>query len=42
MRNLELADPDQALAFMDRQFGSSGSGDQYDWIHEYDAMSAPV
>jgi salicylate hydroxylase len=42
MRNLELPDPDQALGFMDRQFGSSGSGDQYDWIHEYDAMSAPV
>jgi salicylate hydroxylase len=42
MRNLALADPDQAKAFMDRQFASTGSGDQYDWIHEYDAMSAPV
>jgi salicylate hydroxylase len=42
MRNLELADRAQAKAFMDRQFGSMGSSDQYDWIHEYDAMSAPV
>jgi salicylate hydroxylase len=42
MRNLALADPDQAKAFMDRQFASGGLGDQYDWIHGYDAMSAPV
>ena len=42
MRNLELANPDQATAFMDRQFAGAGSSDQYDWIHEYDALSAPV
>jgi salicylate hydroxylase len=42
MRNLALVDPDQAKAFMDRQFASTGPGDQYDWIHEYDAMSTPV
>jgi salicylate hydroxylase len=42
MRNLELANPDRAKAFMDRQFASTGSSDQYQWIHEYDAMSAPV
>ena len=42
MLNLELANPDQAKAFMDRQFASTGLGDQYDWIHEYDAMSASV
>ncbi len=42
MRNLELAVPDQAKAFMVRQFGSTGASDPYEWIHEYDAMSAPV
>ncbi len=42
MRNRELADPDQATAFMDRQFASGGHSDQYDWIHEYDALSASV
>ncbi len=42
MRNLELANPDRATAFMDLQFASAGPGDQYDWIHEYDALSAPV
>jgi salicylate hydroxylase len=42
MRNLELANPDRATAFMDRQFAAAGPGDQYDWIHEYDALSVPV
>ena len=42
MRNLELADPDQAKIFMDRQFGATGASNPYEWIHEYDAMSAPV
>jgi hypothetical protein len=42
MRNLELANPDLATAFMDRQFASTGSGDQCDWNHEYNALSAPV
>jgi len=42
MRNLELADPDQAKAFMSRQFPSMRSGDPYEWIHEYDAMSVCV
>jgi salicylate hydroxylase len=42
MRNLALANPDQTRAFMDRQFGSTGSEDQYAWIHEYDATSAPI
>jgi salicylate hydroxylase len=42
MRNFELAIPDQATAFMDRQFSSAGPGAQYDWIHKYDAMSAAV
>ena len=37
----ELADPDQAQAFMDRQFASA-SGATYDWIYRYDAMSAPL
>ena len=42
MRNPELANPDQAKAFMDRQFASAGPAEQYDWVHEYDAMSAAV
>jgi salicylate hydroxylase len=42
MRNLESANPDQVKAFMDRQFSSTASNDPYQWIHEYDAMSAPV
>ncbi len=42
MRNRELANPDQATAFMDRQFASGGHSDQYDWIHQYDALSALV
>lgn len=42
MRNLALANPDQAREFMNRQFGSTGSEDRYAWIHEYDAMSAPI
>jgi salicylate hydroxylase len=42
MRNLELADPDQAKAFMNRQFPSMRSSDPYEWIHEYDAMSVCI
>ncbi len=42
MRNVGLADPDQATAFMDRQFSSNGSSETYDWIHEYDALSVSV
>ena len=37
----ELADPNLANAFMERLFASA-SGDPYDWIHQYDAVSAPV
>jgi salicylate hydroxylase len=35
----ELADPNLAKAFMERL---SASGDHYDWIHQYDAVSVPV
>ena len=37
----ELSDPDSAHPFMDRQF-KSASGDPYEWIHQYDAVSAPI
>jgi salicylate hydroxylase len=37
----ELADPKLAEAFMERLFASA-SGDTYDWIHQYNAASAPV
>jgi salicylate hydroxylase len=42
MGNSEPASPAQARAFMDRQFAPTVTGDQYDWIHGYDAMSAPI
>jgi salicylate hydroxylase len=37
----ELADPHLAQAFMRRLF-TSASGNTYEWIHQYDAVSAPV
>jgi hypothetical protein len=37
----ELADPHLAQAFMKRLF-TSASGNTYEWIHQYDAVSAPV
>lgn len=36
----ELADPIQAQGFMDRF--TAASGDTYEWIHQYDAMSVTV
>jgi salicylate hydroxylase len=38
----ELADPKLAQAFMDRLFKSASSNDPYDWIHQYDPVSAPL
>jgi salicylate hydroxylase len=35
----ELADPNLAKAFMERL---TASGDPYDWIYQYDAVSVPV
>jgi salicylate hydroxylase len=37
----ELTDPRLAEAFMERQF-EAASSDPYEWIHQYDAVSAPV
>jgi salicylate hydroxylase len=37
----ELTDPHLAQAFMKRLF-TSASGNAYEWIHQYDAVSAPV
>jgi salicylate hydroxylase len=37
----ELANTDKAHAFMERLF-KSASGDPYEWIHQYDAVSAPI
>jgi salicylate hydroxylase len=37
----ELSDADSAHAFMDRQL-KSASGDPYEWIHRYDAVSSPI
>jgi salicylate hydroxylase len=38
----ELADPELAHAFIDRLFKSAASNDPYEWIHQYDPVSAPV
>ena len=38
----ELADPKLAQAFMDRLFNSASSNDPYEWIHQYDAVTAFV
>ena len=40
--NPQLADPMQAKEFMDRQFGPSALTTRFDWIYEYDAISAPI
>jgi salicylate hydroxylase len=37
----ELANPDSGHALMDRLF-KSASDDPYEWIHQYDAVNAPV
>jgi salicylate hydroxylase len=42
MRNPELADPDRAHAFMDRQFSSSALDARFNWMYEYDATSVVV
>jgi hypothetical protein len=41
MQNPLLADPEQAQAFMDRQF-APGTREARDWIYEYDAMTVPI
>ena len=40
--NPQLGDPDQAQAFMDREFAPRAMGDRYDWLYEYDALTVPV
>jgi 2-polyprenyl-6-methoxyphenol hydroxylase-like FAD-dependent oxidoreductase len=42
LRKRELADPDKAVAFMERQFGSAALAARYAWIYGYDAISAPI
>ena len=42
MHNPLLADPEQAQAFMDRQFAPGTREARYDWIYEYDAMTVPI
>jgi salicylate hydroxylase len=42
VRNPELADPDRAHAFMDRQFSSSALDARFNWMYEYDAVSVVV
>ena len=40
--NPQLADPDQAQAFMDREFAPRAMGARYDWLYEYDALTVAV
>jgi 2-polyprenyl-6-methoxyphenol hydroxylase-like FAD-dependent oxidoreductase len=40
MRNPQLANLEQAKAFMDREFAPNALGARYDWLYEYNAMSA--
>lgn len=42
LRKHELTDPDQAVAFMERQFGPAALAVRYAWIYGYDAMSVPI
>ena len=38
----ELAEPEQAQAFMQREFAPRAMGARYDWLYEYDALTVPV
>jgi salicylate hydroxylase len=42
MRNPQLANPEQAKAFMGREFAPNALGARYDWLYEYNAMSTPL
>jgi len=37
-----LGDPEQAQAFMDREFAPRAMGARYDWLYEYDALSVAI
>ena len=40
--NPQLADPEQAQAFMDQEFAPRAVGARYDWLYEYNALTVPV
>lgn len=40
--NPELADPDSAQKYMDREFGEASLRERMDWIYQYDARSVAV
>jgi salicylate hydroxylase len=42
MRNPELADPNRAHAFMDRQFSPNALDTRFNWMYEYDATSVVI
>jgi salicylate hydroxylase len=41
-RNPQLADPVQALAFMEREFAPRAMRARYDWLYEYDALTVTI
>jgi len=40
--NPQLAEPETARAFMDREFAPQAMGARYDWLYDYDALSVPI
>ena len=40
--NPQLAEPETARAFMDREFAPRAMGARYDWLYEYDALSVAL
>lgn len=42
MHHPQLADPQQAAAFMDREFAPRVMGARADWLYDYDALTVPI
>ncbi len=40
--NPQLAEPEPARAFMEREFAPRAMGARYDWLYEYDALTAAI
>jgi salicylate hydroxylase len=40
--NNELSTPEQAQRYLDRELQPAAIADRYDWLYEYDAITAPI